>query len=340
MSLSVSVVVPVYNERENIPLMYDALTAVLSTLGRDYEMIFVNDGSEDGSKEALDALAVADSCVKVVEFRGNFGQSAAMGAGIHYASCDVVVTLDGDLQNDPADIPMMLDKIDEGYDLVHGWRKRRQDAFLNRKLPSKVANWLISRVTGFPVNDLGCTLKAIRADVAKEIELYGEMHRFIPILAHWRGAKCVEVVTNHHPRRFGVSKYGIGRVFRVLLDLITVKYLIQYMISPMRLFGTVGLGCLAVSVFAGLTTIAMKFFSQANMTGNPLFTLTVFSGMVSVQFFVLGMLGEMSARIYYSSDHKIPFAVRNTLNLNNRPQGMPRAAIAPDDDSPSMREAA
>ncbi|HUG20725.1 MAG TPA: glycosyltransferase family 2 protein [Planctomycetaceae bacterium] len=318
MALSVSVVVPIYNELENVPLMYDALDRVLSDLGREYEMIFVNDGSSDGSGEALRELAARDSRVKVVEFRGNFGQSAAMGAGIQYASCDVVITMDGDLQNDPADIPMMLEKIDEGYDLVHGWRKERQDAFLNRKLPSKIANWLISRVTKFPVHDLGCTLKAIRSDVAKEIELYGEMHRFIPILANWRGANCVEVVTNHHPRRFGVSKYGIGRVFRVLLDLITVKYLIQYMISPMRLFGTAGLGCLGVSALSGLATVAMKLFSQVDMTGNPLFTLAVFSGMVSVQFFVLGMLGEMGARIYYSNESKIPFAVRKTINFDNR----------------------
>jgi glycosyltransferase involved in cell wall biosynthesis len=315
MSLSVSIVVPIYNERENVPLMYDTLDRVLSGLGREYEIIFVNDGSNDGSGAAFLELTGRDPRVKVVEFRGNFGQSAAMGAGIQYSSCDVVVTMDGDLQNDPADIPMMLDKIDEGYDLVHGWRKKRQDAFLNRKLPSKIANWLISRVTKFPVHDLGCTLKAIRTDVAKEIEMYGEMHRFIPILANWRGAKCIEVVTNHHPRRFGVSKYGIGRVFRVLLDLITVKYLIQYMISPMRLFGTAGLGCLGISALSGLATIAMKLISQVDMTGNPLFTLAVFSGMVSVQFFVLGMLGEMGARIYYSNETKIPFAVRKTVNF-------------------------
>ena len=317
MSSSVSVVVPIYNELENIPLMYAALDKVLSQLDREYEMIFVDDGSTDGSREALLEAAARDTRVKIVEFRGNFGQSAAMGAGIQYASCDVIVTMDGDLQNDPTDIPMMLEKIEEGYDLVHGWRKKRQDAFINRKLPSKIANWLISRVTNFPVHDLGCTLKAIRSDVAKEVEMYGEMHRFIPILANWRGAKCIEVVTNHHPRRFGVSKYGIGRVFRVLLDLITVKYLIQYMISPMRLFGTAGLGCLGVCGLSGLATIIMKLVSQVDMTGNPLFTLSVFSGMVAVQFFVLGMLGEMGARIYYSSEKKSPFAVRSTTNFDH-----------------------
>lgn len=318
MSLSVSVVVPIYNEEENVPLMYDALDRVLSGLDRDYEMIFVDDGSTDRSLAELHHLAEQDHAVKIVEFRGNFGQSAAMGAGIQYANMDVIITMDGDLQNDPTDIPMMLDKIDEGYDLVHGWRKNRQDTFINRKLPSKCANWLISTVTRFPVRDLGCTLKAIRSDVAKEIELYGEMHRFIPILAAWKGAKCAEVVTNHHARRFGVSKYGIGRVFRVLLDLITVKYLIQYMISPMRLFGTAGLGCLVASGLSGLATIAMKVLQQTDMTGNPLFTLAVFSGMVSLQFFVLGMLGEMGARIYYSNEVKTPFAVRSTVNFESK----------------------
>lgn len=319
MSLSVSVVIPVYNEEENVPLMYDALNRVLPGLDRDYEILFVNDGSTDGSLAEMHRLAGLDHAVKVVEFRGNFGQSAAMGAGIQYTSHDVIITMDGDLQNDPTDIPMLLAKIDEGYDLVHGWRKDRQDTFINRKLPSKCANWLISKVTGFPVRDLGCTMKAIRSDVAKEIELYGEMHRFIPILAAWRGARCVEAVTKHHPRRFGVSKYGIGRVFRVLLDLITVKYLIQYMISPMRLFGRAGLSCFLISGLAVFATIVMKLWSQVDMTGNPLFTLSVFSGMVAVQFFVLGMLGEMGARIYYANDHKIPFAVRRTVNFDRSP---------------------
>ena len=317
MPFSVSVVVPVYNEEENVPLMYEALDRVLSQLDCNYEMIFVDDGSTDGSLAELNLLAEQDHAVKIVQFRGNFGQSAAMGAGIQYATQDVIITMDGDLQNDPTDIPMMLEKIEEGYDLVHGWRKNRQDTYINRKLPSKCANWLISKVTGFPVRDLGCTLKAIRSEVAKEIELYGEMHRFIPILASWRGAKCVEVVTNHHPRRFGVSKYGIGRVFRVLLDLITVKFLIRFMISPMRLFGTAGLGCASVSGLSGLATIVMKLLSQIDMTGNPLFTLAVFSGMVSVQFFVLGMLGEMGARIYFSNDVRPPFAVRRTVNFES-----------------------
>ena len=249
--LSVSVVVPIYNEFENIPLLYEQLSQTLPKLGREYEILFVDDGSRDGSAEALQALAAGDPRVKVVRFRRNYGQTAAMQAGLQFASCDVIVTMDGDLQNDPSDIAMLLAKIDEGYDLVHGWRKQRQDAFLNRRLPSLIANWIISKTTRFPIHDLGCTLKAIRREIAQDLELYGEMHRFIPILAHWRGARCAEVVTNHRPRRFGKTKYGISRTLRVVLDLITVKYMLDYSASPMKLFGMLGFGCGLLSARGG-----------------------------------------------------------------------------------------
>lgn len=312
---SVSLVVPIYNEVENIPLLYDAVTQVMRRLGRSYEVILVNDGSKDGSTEALDHLAEKDSAIKVLEFRRNYGQTAAMQAGIQAASMDVVVLLDGDLQNDPTDIPMMLDKIDEGYDLVHGWRKNRQDTFVNRKLPSKIANWIISRTTGFPVHDLGCTLKAIRTEIAQELQLFGEMHRFIPILAHWRGARCVEVVTNHHARRFGTSKYGISRTTRVILDLLTVKYFIQYVVSPMKLFGMIGLMCCAVSSLAGLGTAWMKLASGVDMTGNPLLLLTCLSAMLGVQFLFMGMLGELCSRIYFQVQGMPNYAIRKSLNF-------------------------
>lgn len=312
---SISVVVPIYNEVENVRRLYDALMRVLPNLGKKYEIILVNDGSTDGSSDELLSLARADRCVKVVEFRHNFGQTDAMSAGIHYATGDVVITMDGDLQNDPTDIPMMLQHIDAGYDLVHGWRKHRHDAFINRRLPSVIANWLISKVTKFPVHDLGCTLKAVRREIAQELELYGEMHRFIPILAHWRGARCIEVVTNHHPRRFGTSKYGIGRVVRVILDLITVKYLIRYLVSPMKLFGIAGLACTAVGFLAGFATICMKVASGTDMTGNPLLLLSVFSTLLGAQFFGLGMLGELGARIYYRVQQLHPYAVRHTMNF-------------------------
>jgi len=314
--MDVSVVVPIYNEVENVERLYQAVEPVMSRLGKDWELVLVNDGSTDGSTEALEQLAARDTRVKIIEFRRNFGQTAAMSAGIQGASGDVIVTMDGDLQNDPTDIPMMLDKLNEGYDLVHGWRKNRQDALLHRKIPSRLANGLISWVTKFPVHDLGCTLKAIRRDIAQELQLYGEMHRFIPILAHCRGARCAEVVTNHHARQFGNSKYGLTRVPRVVLDLMTVKYLIQYMVSPMKLFGGIGLICTAIGFLSGLATLGMKVGYGTDMTGNPLLLLTLFSGMVGVQFFVLGMLGELCARIYYQVSNREAFAIRRTINLS------------------------
>ena len=314
--MSVSVVVPIYNEVENIPLLHEAVTKVMQQLGRPYELILVNDGSKDGSTAALEDLARQDSHVKVIEFRKNYGQTAAMQAGMQAAAMDSIVLLDGDLQNDPTDIPMMLAKLDEGYDLVHGWRKNRQDTFINRKLPSKIANWLISRVTNFPVHDLGCTLKAIKTEIAQELQLFGEMHRFIPILAHWRGAKCVEVVTNHHPRRFGTSKYGISRTTRVLLDLMTVKYFIQYVVSPMKLFGSIGLLCFLVTALSGAATAWMKFSGGVDMTGNPLLLLTAMSGMMGVQFLFFGMLGELCSRIYFAAQNQTNYTVRKTWNFD------------------------
>jgi hypothetical protein len=221
---------------------------------------------------------------------------------------------------------MMLAKIDEGYDLVHGWRKKRQDAFLNRRLPSMIANWIISKTTGFPIHDLGCTLKAIRREIAHDIELYGEMHRFIPILAHWRGAQCVEVVTNHHPRRFGTTKYGISRTLRVVLDLITVKYMLDYFASPMKLFGMVGLGCGALSMLSASSVVGMKLFGSYDMTGNPLLLLAVFSMMLSIQFLSLGLLGEVCARIYFGSLGKEHYTVRELVNFQ------------PDDDVPISQQ--
>ncbi len=315
--MSVSIVVPIYNEVENLPHLHAGLTEVLDKLDREYEIILVDDGSSDGSLPLMMDLAAQDPHVRVLEFRKNFGQTAAMAAGIQAATGDVIVTMDGDLQNDPTDIPKMLDKIDEGYDLVHGWRKDRQDAFLSRKLPSRIANWLISRVTVFPVNDLGCTLKAIRREIAHELELFGEMHRFIPILARCRGARCAEIVTKHHPRRFGESKYGISRTIRVLLDLLTVKYLIQYLPSPMRLFGMAGLVCCLVGMLSGAATVGMKMVQGMDMTGNPLLLLSVGALMLGGQFIVLGMLGELCARIYFRVKQNDAFAIRRSVNFTH-----------------------
>ncbi|HEV3006143.1 MAG TPA: glycosyltransferase, partial [Pirellulales bacterium] len=314
--MNLSAVIPVYNERENIERLYDSLSRALAALGQPYEIVLVDDGSNDGSSRALDQLAARDPAVKVVHFRRNFGQTAAMNAGLHLATGDVIVTLDADLQNDPGDIALLLAKLDEGYDLVHGWRKERQDAFLSRKLPSKIANSIISRTTGFPVHDLGCTLKAMRREIAHDLQLYGEMHRFIPILAHWRGARCAEVVTRHHPRRFGTSKYGLSRTFRVVLDLITVKYMIQYLTSPMKLFGGIGLASWLLAGASGAATVAMKCFGEVDMTGNPFLLLTVFAALAGTQFIVLGMLGELCVRTYYESQNKQPYAIRSLVNFD------------------------
>lgn len=317
--MDVSIVVPIYNEYENLPLLYEQLAGVLDALDRSCEILLVDDGSTDGSDQRLRELADRDERVKVVQFRRNCGQTAAMHAGLQLAEGDVIVTLDGDLQNDPRDIQMMLEKIDQGYDLVHGWRKDRQDAWLNRRLPSRLANWLISRVTRFPIRDLGCTLKAIRRDIAQELELYGEMHRFIPILAHARGARCVEVVTRHHARQFGRTKYGISRTFRVILDLITVKYLLSYFASPMKLFGAIGLAATSLALLALAGTIGMKVLYSVDMTGNPLLLLSVCGMVAGIQFFSLGLLGEVAARIYYRGADRQHYAVRELINFEPAP---------------------
>jgi glycosyltransferase involved in cell wall biosynthesis len=324
--MTVSVVIPICNELENISPLYQQLSAVLGSLSRPWEIVFVDDGSTDGSTDRLRQLAAADERVKVVSFRRNFGQTAALQAGIHHSIGETIVTLDGDLQNDPLDIPTLVEKLDEGYDLVHGWRKLRQDTLLTRKIPSRIANWLISRVTRFPIHDLGCTLKAIRREVATELELYGEMHRFIPILAHSRGARCVEIVTRHHPRRFGQTKYGLSRTIRVVLDLITVKYMLDYFASPMKLFGRFGLACFAVALAAGLGSSVMKVTSGADMTGNPLTLLSVLGTIAAIQFFSLGLLGEVAARIYYGQSRRHNYAVRDTVNCGDSQRSQLRRA--------------
>ncbi len=323
---SLSIVVPLYNEQDNVHLLYDQIRTTLDLLPCESEMIFVDDGSKDETVSRLADYARDDSRVCIVQFRRNYGQTAAMQAGLEAANGDVIVTMDGDLQNDPTDIPMMLRKLDEGFDLVHGWRRQRQDAMLNRKLPSKMANWLISKVTRFPIHDLGCTLKAIRREIADELELYGEMHRFIPILANWRGAKCVEVVTKHHPRRFGVTKYGISRTIRVLLDLITVKYMLDYFSSPMKFFGRIGLGLWGFGSALLATVVAMKIWGGADMTGNPLLLLGGLFVLMGMQALSVGLLGEANTRLYYSRDSRRPFTIRE-----NRWLGRP---------SPRLRKAA
>lgn len=312
----VSVIVPIYNEVENLPELHRQLTTALADIGKEYEIIFVDDGSTDGSLEALRALAECDQRCRIVAFRRNYGQTAALKAGIDHASLDVIVTIDGDLQNDPADVVTIIEKLEEGYDLVHGWRKNRQDDVLSRILPSRIANWLISRVTHFPIHDLGCTLKGIRRDILSEIDLYGDMHRFIPILLFQRGARCAEVVTNHRSRQHGTTKYGIGRTAVVILDLVTVKFMLDYADHPMRLFGGLALMSLLVSLLAFVLTVGMKVFAGQNMTGNPLLLLTAIAGLAGLQFLCVGILGEVLARIYYGGRGRTHYAVRERVNFD------------------------
>ena len=312
---SVSVVVPVLNEVDNLRELSAQLQESLNSTGRCFEIIFVDDGSTDGSNNCLQQLAREHAQCKVVTLRRNYGQTAAMSAGIELANNDYIVTIDGDMQNDPADIPQMLEQLDEGYDLVHGWRKDRQDRFINRKLPSKLANWLISKVTRYPVHDLGCTLKAMRREVAQELELYGQMHRFIPILADSRGASCVEIPVRHHPRKHGVSKYGINRTFRVILDLMTVKYMISYFACPMQFFGKFGLWSFCASGLFGITTVVMKLAARVDMTGNPFLLLCAVAFFASLQFFSMGILGEVAARNFFSNGVKQSYDIRSMTNL-------------------------
>lgn len=329
--MDVSIVIPIYNEIENLDLLYQEIISVMDKEQRDFELIIVDDGSKDGTTEKVKLLALEDPRVKPVLLRRNFGQTAAMKAGFDFATGRIIVTMDGDLQNDPADIPMMILKLEEGFDLVHGWRKNRQDKFLTRRVPSIIANWLISKTTGFPIHDLGCTLKVMRAEFAKELELYGEMHRFIPILADRQGAKCVEVETHHRPRQFGTTKYGLGRTSRVILDLMTVKYILSYFASPMKFFGKIGLLAAFVSIVALGSVVCMKVLGQTDMTGNPLLMLSVIAGMASIQFFSLGLLGEVNARIYFNNQDRNVYSVRETANFGQVPASLQTEVQASDD---------
>jgi glycosyltransferase involved in cell wall biosynthesis len=316
--VDISIVVPIYNEEENILALHESVTTALAGSGLAYELILVDDGSSDGSFPLLRGIAGKDPRVKVIRFRRNFGQTAAMAAGFNAASGRVVVPMDGDLQNDPADIPLLLAKIDEGYDVVSGWRKDRQDAFINRKLPSMIANGIISRLTGVHLHDYGCTLKAYRREVLDGINLYGEMHRFVPALASQIGARVAELPVRHHPRRHGTSKYGISRTTRVVLDLMTVKFLLSYSTKPIQLFGRWGIYTFEAGVLCGVLTIYMKLFENTSMNRNPLLILTAFLLFTGVQFIVLGLLGELNARTYYEAQGKPIYVVREKINFGER----------------------
>ena len=308
-----SVVVLVFNEVESIAPLHEEIIGVLEAMDLSYEVVYIDDGSRDGSTERLAQLALTDSHVRVVSFRRNFGQTAAVQAGIDNARGEILVFMDGDLQNDPHDIPRLLQRMDEGYDVVSGWRKNRQDDAA-RVLPSKIANWIIARVTGVPLNDFGCTLKAYHRDVIQDVKLYGEMHRFIPVYASWVGARIAEIPVNHRPRSFGNSKYSLSCTSRVLLDLMTVKLLGSYSTKPIYFFGFAAFGLWALSfVFAAIVIIQKLLPPYPYAHNNPLLLLAVFLAIVGVQFILMGLLAELSIRTYHESQGKTTYVVREII---------------------------
>jgi dolichol-phosphate mannosyltransferase len=311
---SLTVVVPVYNEAESIALLIEKLFAVLGKLGRRFEIIVVNDGSTDRSYEVLAGVANTHTEVKVISFRRNFGQTAAIMAGIDQASGEILIFIDADLQNDPEDIPNLLDKLDEGYDVVSGWRKERKDAAIRRTFVSRMANKLISSVSGVYLRDYGCTLKAYRSGVIKDVRLYGEMHRFIPIYATWLGARVTEIPVRHHARRYGQSKYGIERTVKVLLDLIVIKFLHRYFAKPIYVFG--GFGVLSIMLsFATLALMVFwKYHDGTSMIQTPLPLLAGMSFLIGVMSILLGLLAEMMVRTYFESQKRSIYEIRNMLN--------------------------
>ena len=311
--MSISIIIPVCNEEENIPDLVRSLTAALAEIETDYEVIFIDDGSTDNTFTVLKGIHKEEDCIKIIRFRRNFGQTAAISAGFDYSHGDVIITMDGDLQNDPEDILVLLKKINEGYDVVSGWRVERKDPFFTKKLPSKISNWLASKLTGVELHDFGCTLKAFRREVVDQVNLYGEMHRYIPALASWSGISIAEVKVRHHPRQYGRSKYGIARLMRGMLDLITITFLLSYSTKPMQLFGIPGI----LSFFAGFVIGAYltigKLFYGLSLADRPLLLLAVLLIFLGFQFITMGLLGELITRTYYEVQGKPIYAVKEIV---------------------------
>lgn len=310
-----SVVSPIFNERESIPLLYEAVKKALGEI-KDWELILVDDGSTDASYDELIKIAEADpSHVRLIRLRRNFGQTAAIAAGVDHAQGELIVLIDADMQNDPADIPMMIAKLDEGYDVVSGWRKSRQDN-ASRRLPSKIANWIIGKVTGVPLHDYGCTLKVYRREVITGFRLYGEMHRFIPAFANSVGAKIAEVVVNHHPRRFGKPKYGLERTLKVVLDLFTVKFLTSFSSKPIYLFGGLGFSLMSFGMILFLFLAVRRLGWGVSVVASPLFTISIMIFILGVLSIFMGLIAELLVRAYYESQDKKTYFVRDRLNVN------------------------
>ncbi len=312
--MNLSIVVPIYNEEESLEPLTREVTSAVQPLGEDYELIMVDDGSTDRSYHQLSNIHREDPRIKILRLSRNFGQTAALAAGISYAQGDIIVFMDGDGQNDPKDIPVLLNKIREGFDLVTGWRHNRQDPFWSRRFPSQIANSLISGLTRVRLHDYGCTLKAIRRDLAKEIKLYGEMHRFIPAIAFERGAQIAEIKVNHRIRRWGSSKYGIARTVRVILDLLTVKFMLSYSTRPLHIFGLIGLLSGGLGFLFALYLTFQKIFYAADIGGRPLLLFAVLLILIAFQFITMGLLGEMLARTYHESQGKPIYVIKEILD--------------------------
>ncbi len=319
--VDISIVFPVYNEEKNLEELYLKINETLSEIGKSYEIIAVDDGSVDKSFEVLKKLCLRDPKFKAIRFRRNFGQTAALSAGFHHAKGNIIITMDSDLQNDPSDIPRLLEKIDEGYDVVSGWRADRKDKFISRRLPSILANKLIVKMTGVNIHDFGCTLKAYRKDVVENINLYGEMHRFIPALAKWIGAEITEIKVKHHPRKHGKSKYGISRTIRVILDLLTIKFLLSFSTKPIQIFGLMGLGSSVIGFLICLYLSIGKIFFPSEATSltkrMPMLLLGVLLILVGVQLITMGLLGEIIVRTYYESQRKTIYVIKEIINMNS-----------------------
>jgi dolichol-phosphate mannosyltransferase len=311
----ISIVVPAFNEEANVAPLYEQIHATLTTHAIEHEIIFVNDGSSDGTAAALARIAQRDPRVKVINFRRNHGQTAALMAGFDHASGEVIVPMDGDLQNDPADIPRLLAKLDEGYSVVSGWRWNRRDSKVRRTLPSRAANWLISRISGVHLHDYGCTLKAYRREAIRDVRLYGEMHRFIPIYASWNGARVTEIPVNHFPRVHGRSHYGASRAIKVILDLIVVKFLEDYNTKPIYVFGMTAVALFAMSLISGLLAVYLRLFADISFISTPLPLLTALTLSLGVLFILLGLQAEILIRVYYEAQDKPTYLIRDSLNF-------------------------
>jgi len=311
-----SLFLPVLDEEENLRPMHAKIRAALDALGKTAEVIYVDDGSTDKSLSILKEIAAEDDRVRVVALRRNYGQTAAMSAGIDAARGEILIPMDADLQNDPADIARLLEKLDEGFDVVSGWRKNRQDKLISRKIPSQIANRIISAIGGVHLHDYGCSLKAYRRDVLQDVKLYGEMHRFIPIYASWAGARVTEIPVDHHARTMGKSKYGISRTIKVVFDLITIKFMASYQTKPLYVFGSFGLIAFLLSMVSGVWSIILKIFYGTSFILTPLPLITIVMLAISVQFFLMGLLAELLVRTYHESQDKAIYAVREKIGFS------------------------